>query len=233
MKQSAQCSAQNHMNAPVFRPQPQEASRTRVCIVRHGETDWNAQRRIQGQIDIPLNDTGRQQARAAAQGLVGQAFAAIYSSDLQRAHDTAVATASLLNMPVLPMAGLRERHYGEFQGLTQDEIKARADYERYINRDTGFAFGNGESLAGFAERIKNTLNDLAQRHIGESILIFAHGGVLDVIYRIATHRPLETARDFPIPNAALNWIEIGNPDWQLIEWGVQDHLAATKELVVE
>lgn len=221
------------MNAPVFRPQPNGAAPTRLCIVRHGETDWNAQRRIQGQIDIPLNDTGRQQAAATAEGLIGQTFAAIYSSDLQRAHDTAAATAGRLGLPVKVEAGLRERHYGEFQGLTQDEIKARADYERYINRDTSFAFGNGESLAGFAERIKNTLNMLAQQHGGEDILIFAHGGVLDVIYRIATHRPLETARDFPIPNAALNWIEVGNPDWQLLAWGVQDHLNDSKELVVE
>lgn len=221
------------MNAPVFRPQSEEVSPTRLCIVRHGETDWNAQRRIQGQIDIPLNATGRQQAEATAKGLLGLPFAAIYSSDLQRAHDTAAAAAALLQLPVRPEPGLRERHYGEFQGLTQDEIKARADYERYINRDTGFAFGNGESLAGFAERIKRTVNDLAQRHAGESLLIFAHGGVLDVIYRIATHRPLETARDFPIPNAALNWVEVGNPDWQLIEWGVQDHLAGSRELVLE
>jgi probable phosphoglycerate mutase len=221
------------MNAPVFRPQPNDVASTRVCIVRHGETDWNAQRRIQGQTDIPLNDTGRQQAIAAAQGLVGQSFAAIYSSDLQRARDTAAAAADLLKLPVQFEAGLRERHYGDFQGLTQDEIKARADYERYITRDTSFAFGNGESLAVFAERIKNTLNALAQQHAGENILLFAHGGVLDIIYRIATHRPLETARDFPIPNAALNWVEIGNPDWQLVEWGVQDHLENSKELAVE
>jgi 2,3-bisphosphoglycerate-dependent phosphoglycerate mutase len=221
------------MNAPVFRPQSQDASRTRLCIVRHGETDWNAQRRIQGQTDIPLNDNGRQQALATAQGLAEQSFAAIYSSDLQRAHDTAAAAATVLGLPVQTEPGLRERHYGDFQGLTQDEIKARADYERYISRDTSFAFGNGESLASFAERIKNTLNELAQRHVGENVLVFAHGGVLDIIYRIATHRPLETARDFPIPNAALNWVEIGNPEWHLVEWGMQAHLDNAQELVVE
>lgn len=221
------------MNAPVFPSPPQAASGTRLCIVRHGETDWNMQRRIQGQIDIPLNATGRQQAQATAQRLAQQSFAAIYSSDLQRAHDTAAATADLLGLPVQAELGLRERHYGEFQGLTQDDIKVRADYARYINRDTSFAFGDGESLTIFAERIKNTLNRLAQEHAGENILLFAHGGVLDVIYRIATHRPLETARDFPIPNAALNWVEIGNPDWQLLEWGVQTHLENSRELVVE
>jgi 2,3-bisphosphoglycerate-dependent phosphoglycerate mutase len=221
------------MNSPVFRPQALGDSRTRLCIVRHGETDWNTERRIQGQIDIPLNDTGRRQAQATAQGLVGLDFAAIYSSDLQRARDTAAAAAAVLGLPVQPEPGLRERHYGDFQGLSQAEIRARADYERYIGRDTSFAFGGGESLAIFAERIKDTLNRLAQQHAGESILVFAHGGVLDIIYRIATHRPLETARDFPIPNAALNWVDIGNPEWQLVEWGVQSHLENTRELIVE
>src|SRR5690606_1990432 len=205
------------MNAPVFPP----LSSTRLCIVRHGETDWNTARRIQGQIDIPLNDRGREQARAAAQGLAGETFAAIYSSDLQRARDTAAAASAVLKLPVQLEAGLRERHYGEYQGLTQDDIRARPDHARYLQRDPAFDFGNGESLAAFAERIKSTLNGLAQRHAGERILIFAHGGVLDIIYRVATHRPLETARDFPIPNAGLNWIAIGNPDWHLLEWGVQ------------
>lgn len=205
------------MNAPAF-PSP---SPTRLCIVRHGETDWNSARRIQGQTDIPLNERGRQQAEAAAQGLAGETFAAIYSSDLQRARDTAAAAAAVLQLPVQLEAGLRERHYGEYQGLTQEDIRTRADHERYLQRDPAFDFGNGESLAVFAERIKNTLNGLAQRHAGESVLIFAHGGVLDIIYRVATHRPLETARDFPIPNAGLNWIAIGNPDWHLLEWGVQ------------
>jgi probable phosphoglycerate mutase len=206
---------------------------TRICIVRHGETDWNAERRIQGQTDIPLNATGYRQALAAARGLAKEKFAALYSSDLQRARDTAAAAAQLLQLPVIPESGLRERNYGEYQGLTQAEIAQRPDYERYIKRDVNFDFGNGESLNVFAERIKTTINSLATRHVGESIVLFAHGGVLDIVYRIATHRPLETARDFPIPNAALNWIEVGSPDWQLLHWGMQSHLETTLELVTE
>lgn len=221
------------MSSPVFHLPAKTFPTTRVCVVRHGETDWNTARRIQGQIDIPLNPVGRQQALAAAASLAGQQFSAIYSSDLQRARDTAAAAAEVLQLPVQPEVGLRERNYGEYQGLCQDEIRLRADYDRYIGRDVNFNFVTGESLNIFAERIKATLNGLAQQHLGENILLFAHGGVLDIIYRIATHRPLETARDFPIPNAALNWIEIGNPDWQLIEWGVQAHLENTRELVVE
>lgn len=217
------------MNSPVFLP----PATTRICIVRHGETDWNAARRIQGQLDVPLNATGHRQALAAARGLAREPFAALYSSDLQRARDTAAAAAQLLQLPLRPEPGLRERHYGDFQGLTQDEIRQHADYARYANRDPSFAFGSGESLAAFAERIKATVNRLAQAHLGKSILLVAHGGVLDIIYRVATHRPLETARDFAIPNAALNWIEVGNPGWQLLEWGDQRHLERSLELVVE
>lgn len=217
------------MNSPAFHlPLP-----TRICIVRHGETDWNAERRIQGQIDIPLNATGYKQAFAAARGLAKHEFAALYSSDLQRARDTAAAAAQLLELPLQMEPGLRERHYGDYQGLTQGDIKARDDFDRYISRDPHFSFGSGESLAGFAERIKTTINRLAQRHAGQTIVLFAHGGVLDVIYRISTYRPLETARDFPIPNAALNWIEVGSPGWQLLDWGVQSHLDNSLELTVE
>jgi probable phosphoglycerate mutase len=218
------------MNSPAFLP---TYPSTRICIVRHGETDWNAERRIQGQTDIPLNATGHKQAHAAARGLAKEGFTALYSSDLQRTRDTAAVTAQLLQLPVIPEPGLRERNYGEYQGLTQAEIATRADYERYINRDVNFSFGNGESLNVFSERIKTTINRLAARHVGENIVLFAHGGVLDVVYRIATHRPLETARDFPIPNAALNWIEVGSPDWQLLHWGLQSHLDTTLELVSE
>ncbi len=217
------------MNSPAFHLPPP----TRICIVRHGETDWNAERRIQGQIDIPLNATGYKQAFAAARGLAKHTFAALYSSDLQRARDTAAAAAQLLELPLQIEPGLRERHYGDYQGLTQAEIKARDDYERYIKRDPQFTFGTGESLFDFAERIKATINNLAQRHAGQTIVLFAHGGVLDIIYRIATYRPLETARDFPIPNAALNWIEVGSPGWQLLDWGVQSHLENSLELAVE
>lgn len=217
------------MNSPAFHLPPP----TRICIVRHGETDWNAERRIQGQTDIPLNANGYKQAFATARGLAKEQFAALYSSDLQRARDTAAPAAQLLQLPLQPEPGLRERHYGDYQGLTQDEIKTREDYPRYISRDPHFAFGSGESLAAFSDRIKETINRLAQRHAGESIVLFAHGGVLDIVYRIATYRPLETARDFPIPNAALNWIEVGNPGWQLLDWGAQAHLEGSMELAVE
>ena len=219
------------MNAPIF---PSVLS-TRFCIVRHGETDWNAARRIQGQTDIPLNATGHRQALAAARGLAKHQFAALYSSDLQRARDTAAAAAQLLQLAVIPAPGLRERHYGSFQGLTKAEAAQQRpdDFVRYHAREVDFSFGHGESLSAFAKRIEATLNELAVRHPGQTLLLVAHGGVLDVIYRKATQRPLHTPRDFPIPNAALNWLSISPAGWAIEHWGEQSHLESALELVTE
>lgn len=221
------------MNAPHF-PQPPAA--TRFCIVRHGETEWNAEKRVQGQTDVPLNLTGRQQAVAAARGLAGERFAALYSSDLRRAHDTAAEIARELGLTLLLEPGVRERHYGRFQGLTQRENAERhpEDHARYLTRDPDFAFGDGESLRDFSARIEAAFSGLAQRHVGKSVAVVAHGGVLDIVYRRATGRNLESPRDFVIPNAAYNWIEIDTAGgWRVLTWAERSHLENTKELAVE
>jgi probable phosphoglycerate mutase len=109
----------------------------RLCLVRHGETDWNAQKRIQGQIDIPLNARGRAQAAATAAGLAGQRFDAVYSSDLARAWQTAQPIAAALGLPLYAAPGLRERHYGRMQGLTAAEARVRIPsvHAAYAARD--------------------------------------------------------------------------------------------------
>jgi len=98
---------------------------TRFCLVRHGETAWNTERRLQGHLDIPLNDTGRAQAAATADALADDRFHALYTSDLARAQDTAQALAARIERPVAQITALRERHYGIFQGLTYDEAMTR------------------------------------------------------------------------------------------------------------
>ena len=217
------------MNAPIF------IAPTRLCVVRHGETAWNAERRIQGQTDIPLNATGHRQALAAARGLARHAFAALYTSDLQRARDTAAAASQLLQLPMISLPALRERHYGSFQGSTPAEAQAAdpTGYARYAARDPNFDFNGGETLATFAQRIVTATTELAARHPGETILVVAHGGVLDILYRHATARPLSTPRDFPIPNAAMNWLTLGADGWTIDSWGEQGHLAQSLELVAE
>lgn len=214
---------------------PRPARPTRLCLVRHGETDWNAGRRIQGHIDIPLSAVGHAQSRAAGNALANEGFAAIYSSDLTRARQTAEATAQLAThfakVPLQVLPGLRERHYGIFEGLTYTEIEARypADYLRHKAREPQFAPPGGESLAALAIRLGQTFDTIVQRHAGEAVAIFTHGGVLDILYRRATGQPLHTPRDFAIPNTGINWIEVVDGAWTVLSWAERDHLTGVRD----
>jgi 2,3-bisphosphoglycerate-dependent phosphoglycerate mutase len=206
---------------------------THFCIVRHGETDWNAEKRLQGQIDISLNTVGQAQAVALRTHLKKTpVFAAVYSSDLARAWHTAKIATADMDLAVSPAPSFRERHYGTHQGLTSAEAAHAypAMYHLHQARDLHYAYDTGESLAAFAARIQTGLSTLAEQHRGQAVLIFTHGGVLDIIYRLATQRPLDTPRDFPIPNAGLNWINhdasLSAHRWQIITWGDQAHLTA-------
>jgi probable phosphoglycerate mutase len=199
---------------------------TRLCIVRHGETAWNAEHRVQGQLDVPLNAIGLAQAQAAAQVLGAERFDVIYSSDLSRARQTAQPTADRLAMPVLVDNDLRERHYGIFERLTYAEVKQRfpEDYARFEAREPDYAFRTGESLKDFSARSISVLTRIAETHRGKSILVFTHGGVLDKLYRFVTGLPLSAAREFGIPNAGLNRIEVTPAGWKVLAWAEVSHL---------
>ena len=200
---------------------------TRLCLVRHGETAWNAQRRLQGHLDVELNAVGHAQARAAARRLAGERFTALYSSDLLRTHQTASTLATVLHLPVIPERGLRERHYGCIQGLTYEEAEARhpAEYARFKAREADFGFpGGGETLRAFSARIADTLHRITRQHAGESVLLVTHGGVLDAVHRLCSGAPMHTPRDFAIPNAGLNWIEQHGDRWRILNWADESHL---------
>lgn len=203
---------------------------TRVCLVRHGETAWNVERRLQGHLDVPLNQAGMRQAEALATALSGTRFDAVYCSDLSRARMTAEAASRALGHDPIFDEALRERHYGAFQGLSYTEASARfpGDYQRFMERDPGFAFPEGgESLLAFHARITTVLHRLAHRHLGCAILVVTHGGVLDIVHRIATGKRLEAKRDFEIPNAALNWVGFDDGQWRLMAWADRRHLDQT------
>src|SRR5258708_2650508 len=127
---------------------------TRLCLVRHGETAWNAEARVQGQLDVPLGETGLAQARAVASALRSESFSAIYSSDLMRARQTAAPAAKRLGLEVFLDPRLRERHYGVFQGMTYAEAKERVPegYARFRAKDPQYDFATGESLSRFNRR---------------------------------------------------------------------------------
>ena len=199
---------------------------TRICLVRHGETEWNAERRIQGQIDIELNETGRRQAVAAGRWLKEAGIMALYSSDLKRAWTTAQAIGVELGLVPTATPEMRERRYGVFEGLTYDEAKANhpAGYAAFEGRNADYNFENGESLLAMFERVTGKLKELAGRHPGETIAVVLHGGVLDIINRFVRGNSLETPRDFLIPNAGINWISEAGGIWHLETWGETEHL---------
>lgn len=202
---------------------------TRLCLVRHGETAWNAEGRVQGQLDIPLNAHGEAQARAVAEALAFERFDAIYASDLGRVRQTARPAAARLGLPVQLDARLRERHYGIFQAITYAEAKERfpEDYERFKARDPSYGFRTGEPLEAFCERCLSVMDFLVAKHENQKILVFTHGGVLEMVYRHATARGLSTPRDFEIPNAALNRLEADASGWRVTQWAEIGHLAVT------
>ncbi|QID18485.1 histidine phosphatase family protein [Nitrogeniibacter mangrovi] len=203
----------------------------RFCVVRHGETGWNAEHRLQGHTDIPLNDTGHAQARATAALLARQRFDAAYTSDLRRAADTARAICGE-QLAAEARQALRERHYGAFQGLTHAEARARHPeaFRHFEARTPDAPFpGNGERLTDFAERIRTAFEDIARAHPGQTVLVVAHGGVLDILHRLASGRPLDAPRDFRIPNAALNWLRRDAHGWHIDRWADEGHLGATRD----
>ena len=199
---------------------------TRLCIIRHGETEWNVEKRIQGHTDIPLNATGRAQALAMAFNAAHHRFNAIYSSDLARALETARVLAQREDLEVQCLPQLRERHFGLFQGLTAAQGAERYPeaYTHYQTRDLDYDFETGESLRRFSERVSEAIDWLVRHHGGQTIAAVSHSGVLDVIYRRATGRPLHTPRDFAIPNCALNWFHFDSQGWHLEAWADRHHL---------
>lgn len=200
---------------------------TRICLIRHGETDWNVAKRIQGQTDIALNETGHSQALAMAFNAAHYDFAAVYSSDLSRAYETAKLVADRRGLEVKKLPELRERHFGIFEGITAIEgAKSFPQaHAHYIARDLDYDFETGESMLRFATRVEAAVDFLVRRHSKQIIAAVSHAGVLDVIYRKATGRPLHTPRDFVIPNCALNWFRFEGEDWHLEAWDDHRHLA--------
>jgi probable phosphoglycerate mutase len=202
---------------------------TRIIAVRHGETDWNVATRIQGQLDIALNEKGRWQARRVAQALAEETLDAVYSSDLARAYATAQAIAaaqSALSTPVQTHTGLRERGFGKFEGHTYAAIEEQWPEEsrRWRIREPDFAPQGGETPVQVMARVGAAVNDIAARHPGEHIAVVAHGGVLDMLYRLATRQSVSAPRSWELGNTAINRL-LWTPDaLTLVGWADTRHL---------
>jgi probable phosphoglycerate mutase len=208
---------------------------TRILAIRHGETAWNVDTRIQGQLNIGLNTTGLWQAQQVGKALAEEPITAIDSSDLDRAFTTAesiaqanlsLISASQPTSKVQAHTGLRERHFGHFEEMTWAEIEEQwpTDAKLWRSRDPHWAPQGGESLVVLNERIAQCVHAIASQHLGEQIVLVAHGGVLDVLYRLATGQDTQAPRTWHLGNAAINRLLWTPEGLSLVGWGDVAHL---------
>jgi probable phosphoglycerate mutase len=202
---------------------------TEILLIRHGETPWNAIKRLQGHLDIPLNAQGTQQAKALAWSLQNEKLDAIISSDLQRAVQTAGEIARLQGISTRIDAGLRERCYGGFEGQLYSEIPHvfPEAYAAWKSHDPDAEFPPGKIKVrrhvSFINVSSSTLST-TQNNSKEKIALVAHGGVLECAYRAAKGLPLNAPREVTIYNASINRFEYKDHALQLIQWGDIAHL---------
>lgn len=204
-----------------------------LLLIRHGETAWNAEHRIQGSLDIPLSPTGIWQAGRLAERLAAGHIDAIYTSDLARAWLTAEPVAARLGLELRVDIRLRERSFGVFEGHTLEEIAARwpAEFVAWRERDPAWAMPEGESGAEFIERVNAALHDITREWAGATVAVVAHGGVLDVAYRTARALAWDAPREHVMANAAINRIAAVAPPLRLeiVDWGDVAHLSEARD----
>ncbi|HKA40202.1 MAG TPA: histidine phosphatase family protein [Burkholderiales bacterium] len=202
-------------------------SETTLIVVRHGETMWNRERRMQGTTDTPLSSVGRSQAQAVGRRLAREVFSALYASDLARAMETASIIAQHTGRQLVMDSRLRERRFGIFEGLTAGEIEQRypQEHARFASRDPDYEVPGGECARSFTERCLGCLSEIAGRHRGEGVVVVTHGLVLDALYRAAHGLGHGERRPVPLINASLNLFGYGAGAWRLVLWGDISHLA--------
>jgi len=199
---------------------------TSLILIRHGETEWNSEGRLQGHEDVPLNRVGRAQADALGARLAAERFHALYSSDLKRALATAQRISAATGHEVVRDTRLRERHLGVLQGVrrdTADETKPDV-FALYKASDPDYVIPGGESSRQFSARVLACIDDLLHRHAGETVVVVAHGGVLDQVYRHVEGLPISGPRAFTLLNASLNRLCFEAGRWRMGEWGDVRHL---------
>jgi len=202
-------------------------SETRVILVRHGETHWNREARIQGyHANSPLTDTGIAQARAVAERLAAEGIDALYASDAGRTVQTVEPIAAATGLPVTHAAGVRERNYGIFEGRTFAEVEQvfPEAFHKYRTRDPHFAIDGGESAVQFRDRIVAALAEIARRHAGQRAAVVTHGGVIGALHRVALEMPLDAPRVYTTRNASLSRFRFDAERWVLEVWGDIAHL---------
>ena len=179
---------------------------TTLHLIRHGETAWNAERRFQGQSDVPLSDRGREQADELAELLAGRRIGAVYSSDLSRALETARPLAERLGLEVVVDTRLRERHFGWAEGRTDDEVEGRYPSAWWANPDGRIP--GGESRRDVWSRVAGFLDELLADPPADEVAIVTHGGAIRVATGYLAQEDLETLEHRSYANVSVTTVEV-------------------------
>lgn len=201
-----------------------------LIAVRHGETDFNAERRMQGHLDVPLSVTGRVQAQAAAARLADEPIDKIYSSDLQRALETARIIHEGREIELVTDLRLREFHMGTFQGMTLSEAREKHGdaWERFFIHDADFALPGGQSRNQKQVEIASFMEEVVRSQAGGRMLVVTHGGILIAMLRHVLGIPASHYFRVSIENTGIQRFRYKNETWQLVSWGEVDHLTVTR-----
>src|SRR5258708_4597722 len=180
-----------------------------MILVRHGQSTWNREHRIQGQLDPPLSGEGRRQAELLGRRLAGRRLAGFYASDLKRAFETAQAIESLVDLKPDPTAGLREIYLGEWEGLRTDEIAQRFPeaWARWTEKPDWDLVPGGEGAARFESRVNASLDESLGRHAQGDILLVTHGGVIQVARHRVIGRPSTGLFAFTLENPSISRLD--------------------------
>ena len=209
-------------------PPTPKSQPARLFLVRHGESTWNFEHRIQGQSDPPLSQEGRRQAERLGRRLIGQAFAGFYTSDLKRALETADAIAAAAGGRPEPMEALREIYLGEWEGLRSEELGRRFPeaWRSWIAEPSWDLVPGGEGAERFETRVAGAVDALFALHPRGDVLVITHGGVIQVALQTVLGRPSRGLFVFRIQNASITVIE--RRDNRFVIGGVNDtgHLEA-------
>jgi len=183
---------------------------TRFILIRHGETDWNTQGRWQGQIDLPLNSRGREQADQIARSLSNAGISLIYSSDLRRAVNTAKSLGKMLGLMVQTDPRLREIHQGEWQGLSVKEINERyaEAFQQRMNDPLGVAPPGGETAFDVRKRVVQVIEQILREHPEETVAIVSHGFAIAVILAHYRKIPFKKVWGLVPQNASIQTLEL-------------------------
>jgi 2,3-bisphosphoglycerate-dependent phosphoglycerate mutase len=197
---------------------------TRFIVVRHGETAWNREARIQGHGDSPLTEAGLAQAHAIARRLAGEPLDALVSSDLGRALQTAQRVSAATGRAVRSDARFRERSFGAAEGLTYAELQERFP-DTFAHGLADFRVPEGETRREFYGRIGAAFEALAREEAGRCVAVVCHGGVLSALYRHVHRIPAEEVLKVEIPNGAYNCVARDASGWTIEAWADVGHLA--------